>query len=96
MRVQQTNKRVKAATLRFLNRSWLRSIRAPYSRQSPRAKLRSDSGQIVLEYILLLVISVSVATYLTKKLVGKDPEDAGIVTSAWAQINSAIGADIIE
>jgi hypothetical protein len=96
MRFQQLNKKVKAATLRFLNRSWLRSMRASHSRQSPRAKLRNDSGQIVLEYILLLVISVSVATYLTKKLVGKDPEDAGIVTSAWAQINSAIGADIIE
>lgn len=96
MRVLQANKKVKAATLRFLNRSWLRFMRAPHARQSPRSKLRHDSGQIILEYILLLVISVSVATYLTKKLVGKDPEDAGIVTSAWSQINSAIGADIIE
>ncbi len=71
-------------------------MRAPHPGQSPRSKLRGDSGQIVLEYILLLVISVSVATYLTKKLVGKDPEDAGIVTSTWSEINSAIGADIIE
>ena len=71
-------------------------MRAPLARQYPTAKLRKDSGQIVLEYILLLTISVGIAIYLTKALVGKDPEDAGIVTSTWSQINSAIGADIVE
>lgn len=71
-------------------------MRAPSARQYSPPKLRKDSGQIVLEYILLLTISVGIATYLTKQLVGKDPEDAGIVTSMWGQINSAIGADIME
>lgn len=63
--------------------------------RSPQ-KLRKDSGQIVLEYILLLVISVGVATYMTKRLVGRDPEDPGSITSTWNLINTTIGADIID
>lgn len=58
--------------------------------------MRADAGQVVLEYILLLVISVGIATYMTKRLVGRNPDDPGLITSAWSSINTAIGADIID
>lgn len=57
---------------------------------------KKQSGQVVLEYILLLVISVTAATYLTRKLVGRNPDNPGFITGAWSQINSAIGADIVD
>lgn len=71
-------------------------MRACCLRQASPPRLRSDSGQIVLEYILLLVISVAAATYMTKRLVGRNPDDPGVITTAWSQINSTIGSDIIE
>lgn len=96
MRALKANKLAAVAAWRSLNRSWLRSKRGPAIGQSPSTKLRNDSGQIMLEYILLLTISVSVAIYLNKQLVSKDPDNAGVITSAWSQINSAIGADIAD
>ena len=57
---------------------------------------QGQSGQIILEYILLLFISVTIATYMTKKLISRDGENPGLITGAWAQMNQAIGQDIID
>lgn len=57
---------------------------------------RRQSGQIILEYILLLFISVTFATLLTKALVSRNKENAGVVTKTWGAMNQAIGDDIIE
>lgn len=65
-------------------------------RQASAKRMRRDAGQVVLEYILLLVISVGAATYMTKRLVGRSPDSPGVITSAWSNINAAIGADIID
>lgn len=59
-------------------------------------KHSAQRGQIVLEYILLLVISVGVATLLTKSLVSRNPASPGILTGAWNNINTVIGNDIID
>lgn len=100
MRDLQTSKQARVTILNFLNSSWNTSKRPCRRGQVlplvSQKKLRKDSGQIVLEYILLLVISVGVATYMTKRLVGRDPEDPGSITSTWNLINTTIGADIID
>lgn len=97
MRAPKTNMPVKEATLSFLNpTSWLTIKRPVKIRQAAKPRMRTDAGQVVLEYILLLVISVGIATYLTKRLVGRNPDEPGIITSAWGNINAAIGADIID
>ncbi len=58
-------------------------------------KLRSNKGQILVEYILLMVIAVSCATLLTKKLVGRgDDSSRGIVIKQWDRIINAIGNDL--
>jgi hypothetical protein len=97
MRVLKTDKLVKESTLSFsVQKSWLTIMRGQPSRQAVHKKLKANSGQVILEYILLLMIGVGVATFLTKQLVSRDPDAPGVITGTWSQINAAIGADIID
>lgn len=59
-------------------------------------KRKLQNGQIVFEYVLLLVISVAAATLLTKLLVSRNADNGGVITNAWAKNIDAIGADIID
>ena len=58
--------------------------------------LSNQSGQIVVEYILLMVASVGFAVVVSNSFVGRNPESPGLVIAAWSQISNAIGADIID
>ena len=52
-----------------------------------------ESGQVVVEYVLLLVASVTLALLITRLMVGRDPGNPGFVLSAWNSIVEEIGAD---
>jgi hypothetical protein len=56
--------------------------------------LKKNSGQVVVEYVLLLVIAVSLAALITKELVKRDPETPGILVEKWDAILHAIGDDL--
>jgi hypothetical protein len=77
---------------KFSRPSW---TRRQESKKKP-SSLNNQSGQIILEYILLLFISVSIATFLTRQLINRNPDKPGIITGAWSAMNQAIGSDIVE
>ncbi len=52
-----------------------------------------QSGQIVLEYVLLLVIGVSVAMLITSTMVSRNSESPGFLISKWFQIIKTVGED---
>lgn len=52
-----------------------------------------ERGQVVVEYVLLLVASVTLAMLITRLMVGRDPGNPGFVISAWNTIVEEIGAD---
>lgn len=54
----------------------------------------NNRGQIVVEYVLLLVIAVGLAALLTRQLVSRSTDDAGIITAKWNAILTAIGNDL--
>lgn len=62
-------------------------------RSSAHTILRSVRGQIVVEYVLLLVIGVSLAFLITSQMVSRSPENTGFLVKKWASIIKAIGAD---
>ena len=62
-------------------------------RSSADSILRSVRGQIVVEYVLLLVIGVSLAFLITSQMVSRSPENTGFLVKKWAAIIKAIGAD---
>lgn len=64
-----------------------------YRPPSAKDSLRSDRGQIVLEYVLLLMVGVSVAILITSTMVSRNPDSPGFVIRKWRQIIEAIGSD---
>ena len=54
----------------------------------------SERGQIIVEYVLLLVIAVGAATLIVSQLVSRDPDEPGIIIGKWQQILTVIGQDL--
>lgn len=68
------------------------------SNKSNHYDRRNDRGQIVLEYLLLMVIVVSVATVLTQKLVHRSSDESsqGMVIKGWNKIINVLGYDLAD
>lgn len=56
--------------------------------------LNNKRGQILVEYLLLMVIAVGLATLMTKQLVSRSDTKPGIIINAWNKILVNIGKDI--
>lgn len=48
----------------------------------------------MVEYVLLLVLAVALASLLTKNLVSRDKDNGGVLAVKWFYIQKAIGADL--
>ena len=59
----------------------------------PQDSFRSQRGQIVVEYVLLLIIGVTVAIIITSTMVSRNPESPGFLVKKWLDIIQTIGAD---
>jgi hypothetical protein len=55
-----------------------------------------EAGQIVVEYVLLLVVGVSIAVMLTSMMVSRSEDSPGFVIQAWRGIIEAIASDEID
>lgn len=60
---------------------------------SKYANRLGQRGQVVVEYVLLLVASVTVAFLITRLMVSRDPDNPGFVIAAWQAIVKEIAAD---
>jgi uncharacterized protein (UPF0333 family) len=58
--------------------------------------MTSRGGQVALEYILLLSISVMLALMVTSMVVSRNPESPGFLMVKWRQIIEFISLDEIE
>jgi hypothetical protein len=54
----------------------------------------NNKGQVVVEYVLLLVIAVSISALLVSELASRNSEDPGVIVSKWHSILSVIGNDL--
>ena len=61
-------------------------------------KQRSNRGQIVVEYILLLSIAVSLAMIIISLLVKRgdpeDPQSSGALIQKWRQVQDSVANDV--
>ena len=60
---------------------------------SSHSILRGSRGQIVVEYILLLVIGVGLAALITAKMVSRNTDNPGFLVKKWFSIIKTIGED---
>lgn len=57
-------------------------------------KIRNRRGQVLVEYLLLLVIVVGIVTILTRQLVNRSEDSPGMIIKAWDGILKSIANDI--
>lgn len=60
---------------------------------SGKRTLNNQTGQILVEYVLLLVIGVALAALITSTMVSRNPDSPGFLISKWSQIIQTIGQD---
>lgn len=59
--------------------------------------LRSGQrGQAVVEYVLILVVSVAMATLATRLMVSRNPESPGVIIGHWGRVGQAIESDLAD
>ncbi len=66
----------------------------PQANVTPKTILGQNKGQLLVEYILLIVIVVVIATSLTKLLVGRSEGESGVIITKWFQLLEMVGQDI--
>jgi uncharacterized protein (UPF0333 family) len=59
-----------------------------------KVSISNKRGQVVVEYVLLLVIAVAVAASISRQLVSRDGDNPGILVDKWNSILQTIGNDI--
>lgn len=57
---------------------------------------RDQKGQIVIEYLLLMVVAVALAALLIKQVASRDPENPGLLVKKWNSILTVIGEDVVD
>lgn len=57
---------------------------------------QNQSGQVVVEYTLLLAVGVLMAFIITTTMVSRDPNTPGFLIVKWSQIIEAIGQDMAD
>lgn len=60
---------------------------------SSHSILRNRRGQIVVEYVLLLVVGVGLAILITSTMVSRNPDSPGFLVKKWYDIIQTIGKD---
>lgn len=61
-----------------------------------KSKRRYSSGQIAIEYVLILIVAVTIAYTLVSFLVSRDPNSPGIIVQKWVAILDAVGRDLAD
>ncbi len=54
----------------------------------------NQKGQIVVEYVLLLLVVVAIAAGIVKTVASRDPSDPGFLIDAWDRMLNTIGSDL--
>lgn len=59
-----------------------------------RILLKNKQGQVIVEYVLLLMIAVSIAALVVKQLGSRSPDEPGLIVLKWQQVLQAVAKDI--
>lgn len=58
-----------------------------------QSSLANDRGQIVVEYVLLVVVGVTVAMLITSTMVSRNADRPGFLVKKWADLIRLVGND---
>jgi len=58
--------------------------------------MTSRRGQVAVEYVLLLMVGVSIAALIVSMVVSRNSDSPGFIIVKWMQFIQLIGADVID
>ena len=61
--------------------------------KSKISQIHNQSGQIVVEYILLLVVAVTLALIISTTMVGRNEDSPGFLISKWDALIKVVAQD---
>ena len=61
--------------------------------QISQNKKLNARGQVVVEYVLLLIVAVGIAALITSLIASRNPDEPGIIVAKWHEILKTIGSD---
>ena len=61
-----------------------------------RKRLTSPRGQVAVEYVLLLITGVAIASLIVSLVVSRSDTNPGFLVIKWQQIIDMIGSDVID
>jgi len=73
--------------------SFCRQRLSRYKNTGSEQKNQRRKGQVVVEYVLLLIIAVSIAGLVLKGCVSRKQDEAGVVIQFWDEMLNVVGAD---
>lgn len=68
-------------------------VPSPQPSRTPRSKLLSERGQVIIEYVLLMVVALGLAAIIMKSVINRDPSNPGFLMKKWQTLVEQIGAD---
>lgn len=57
--------------------------------------MNKKSGQVVVEYVLLLLVAAGLALLISRTLISRNPDEPGIFTGKWQAMLQVIAQDLI-
>lgn len=57
---------------------------------------KSQSGQLIVEYVLLLAMAAIAGGIIVSKLGSRDPSEPGAIIMGWSKVIQSIGDDKVD
>ncbi|MCB0385457.1 MAG: hypothetical protein KDD43_08695 [Bdellovibrionales bacterium] len=71
----------------------MNSCRSQSQAKPTRLPGQNNRGQILVEYVLLMVVAISVALLITSVMVSRNADQPGFLIAKWYEIIREIGND---
>jgi hypothetical protein len=62
-------------------------------KRNGKTSKRQDTGQIVVEYVLLMIVAVALSALVMRSCVSRQEDQAGMIIQLWDTMVRTIGAD---
>lgn len=53
----------------------------------------SERGQVIIEYVLLMLVALGIATFIMKSMVSRNADDAGFLMKKWQTLIEQVASD---
>jgi hypothetical protein len=71
-------------------------VRVLNSGNAGKDPFNGASGQVAVEYVLLLIVGVTIAGLIISLVVSRNPDSPGFIITKWMEIIQMIGGDVVD